>query len=46
MIQKVATSDEAEQMISQGWKFIGTLSNSKVVLEKGFAPNVSGPGGI
>jgi len=30
----VATSEEAEQLISQGFKFVGTLPNGKVVIEK------------
>ena len=33
--QEVATtSEEAEELITQGWRFVGTLPNSKVILEK------------
>ena len=31
--QTVVTSDRTKQMILQGWVFIGTLPNGKVVLE-------------
>ena len=32
--QRVATSEESEQLISQGWKFVGILPNGKVVLQR------------
>ncbi len=34
LIQKVAASEEAEQLITQGWRFIGTLPNGRVILQK------------
>lgn len=33
--QKVSTADEAEQLISEGWQYVGTLPNGKVVVKKG-----------
>lgn len=32
--QRAATSEEAEQLIAQGWKVVDTLPNGKVILEK------------
>jgi hypothetical protein len=32
--QGVVSSEQAEQLIGQGWKFIGVLPNGKVVVEK------------
>jgi len=32
--QKVVSSEEAEQLIAQGWQFIGVLGNGKVVVGK------------
>lgn len=32
-MQRVATSKEAEQLIIQGWRFVGILPNNKVILE-------------
>jgi hypothetical protein len=36
--QKVTTSEEAEQLIEQGWQYVGTLPNGKVVVKKQDAP--------
>jgi hypothetical protein len=33
--QRVATADESEKLIAEGWQFIGTLPNGKVVLKQG-----------
>ena len=32
--QRVVVPNEAEQYLSNGWKFLGTLPNGKVVIEK------------
>ncbi len=32
--QKVVTSSDAEQFLANGWKFLGTLQNGNVVIEK------------
>ena len=32
--QRVVTAEEAEHLIMQGWKFLGTLPNGKVVVQK------------
>ena len=32
--QRVVTSDEAKQFLTNGWKFLGTLQNGNVVIEK------------
>ncbi len=32
--QKVVTSSDAEQFLATGWKFLGTLQNGNVVIEK------------
>ena len=32
--QKVVTSEEAKQFLENGWKYLGTLQNGSVVLEK------------
>ncbi|HEY4680714.1 MAG TPA: hypothetical protein VIH04_05550 [Nitrosarchaeum sp.] len=36
--QKVATSDEVEKLIEEGWQYVGTLPNGKVVVKKQDAP--------
>lgn len=36
--QKVASSEEAEQLIEEGWQYVGTLPNGKVVVKKQDAP--------
>lgn len=33
--QRVSTADEAEQLIVEGWQYVGTLPNGKVVVKKG-----------
>jgi hypothetical protein len=32
--QRVVTSEEAEDLINSGYKFIGTLPNGKVIVQK------------
>ena len=45
--QMVASAEEAEKLISQGWTFVGVLPNSKVVLQKGIRNRtVTGPEGF
>jgi hypothetical protein len=39
--QKVATVDEVEQLIEEGWQYVGTLPNGKVVVKKQDAPKHS-----
>jgi len=36
--QKVATADEVEKLIEDGWQYVGTLPNGKVVVKKQDAP--------
>lgn len=36
--QKVATADEVEKLIEEGWQYVGTLPNGKVVVKKQDAP--------
>jgi hypothetical protein len=33
--QRVATADESEQLISEGWQYVETLPNGKVILKQG-----------
>ena len=45
--QKVASLEEAEQLISKGWTFVGVLPNGKVVLQRGIRDrSVTGPEGF
>jgi len=39
--QKVATADEVEKLIEDGWQYVGTLPNGKVVVKKQDAPQPS-----
>jgi hypothetical protein len=36
--QKVATPEEVEKLIEEGWQYVGTLPNGKVVVKKQDAP--------
>ncbi|NHI04393.1 hypothetical protein DYY67_1251 [Candidatus Nitrosotalea sp. TS] len=33
LVQRVVTSEEAESLIGESWRFVGILPNGKVVLE-------------
>jgi len=32
--QRVVTAEEAEKLINEGWEYVGTLPNKKVVVKK------------